>query len=426
MEQEVNPEEVNQEEDEPSLAELVVELYQDCLLRAYIISSSFKDILENKLDRIKRTRNLLFIILLLSYDLPRYSFFCYLNTRDQETKDFWRNNLADTFNELGMFGQVMNAVYAVFALTIGIDMSYMYVFEAKGRLDYLTNISSLLDSKEEDDSQKETLGNKDKTRFLLKMKRKLLILKVSIKLVIGSVLIYELIGTPLFLFNKRPALTVGFYAVFNMIIMLYILYTCVHVVFTIYASYVLVSDYFTARMDYISMELEKLKNDYMEEQVNRLLFLYNELVKDFKKQDYLLKYLLRNLIYSYCIALAVVFLTFTVELNPFLRPVFMTAMALLAMGMMLAGLYVGRLQSRVMGLYEEMNQVFARNLFNERFSLKSRRNLLNCIKELGSQETDGQFVLGLRDGHGAATSSLEMFQLTMNTVGNTLMFMGFI
>jgi len=58
--------------------------------------------------------------------------------------------------------------------------------------------------------------------------------------------------------------------------------------------------------------------------------------------------------------------------------------------------------------------------------LKTKRNLLNCIKELGSQQTDGQFVLGLRDGHGAATSSLEIFDLTMDTVGNTLMFMGFI
>jgi len=64
-----------------------------------------------------------------------------------------------------------------------------------------------------------------------------------------------------------------------------------------------------------------------------------------------------------------------------------------------------------------MNQVFARNVL--RFCLKSKRNLLNCIKELGSQETDDEFVLGLRDCHGTATSSLEIFDLTMVTMSNT-------
>ena len=430
MEAEVKEEdEPSLAEVEPSLAELVIELYQDCLLKGYLISSSFKNILENQLDRIKRRRNLSFILLLVFYSVTRNSFLSYLNIRDEKSKKFWRYFLADTFDEFGLFGQILNVSYAIFAIIIAVDLSHLYVFESKGRLDYLTNMLSLMDSVEEDpgpstsssNKRMETLNEEAKTKLLLKMKRKLFILKVSSKVMTGSMFMYDLIGTPLFLYNKRPSIPVGLYAVFNMLIMLYIVYICIHAVLTTYASYVLTSDYFTARMDFLSMELNQINTDFTENQVNKVLFLYNELIKDFQKQDYLLKYLLRNLIHAYCIGLAVLFLMFTVEMNPFIRPVLLTAVTVISLGMMLAGLYVGKLQSRVMGLYREMNQVFARNVL--RLRLKSKRNLLNCIKELGSQKTDGQFVLGLRDGHGAATSSKEIFDLTLNTISTTLMLM---
>ena len=52
--------------------------------------------------------------------------------------------------------------------------------------------------------------------------------------------------------------------------------------------------------------------------------------------------------------------------------------------------------------------------------------LKHIICELGSLETDGQFVIGLRDGEGAATSRMEIFDLTMDTVSNTLMILGFV
>jgi len=407
---------------EQSLAELVVELYQEVLIQGYLISSSFKNILENKLDRIKRNKNLLYILFLFIYEVPRYSFLGYLNFRDEETKTFYRYHLADTFNEFGTFGQIINIGFAIFAFLNALDRTYLYVFESKARLDFLTNMLSLM---EESDESKETLGKQEKKQLLLKMKRKLLILRMSIKMMCCSVFLYELIGTPLFLLRK-PSFFVGLYAVINMVIMLILVRACIYFVLTIYATYVLTADYFTARMDYISSQLDRLRNDLTKNRVKKVLFLYNELLMDFSRQDYLLKYLLRNLIYSYCIALAVLFLLFTIEVHPYLRPFLLTGITVLGLGMMLAGLYVGRLQSRVMGLYEEFNQVFARNCFNRRFRLKMKRNLLNCIKELGSQQTDGQFVLGLRDGQGAATSSLEMFDLTMDTVGNTLMFMGFI
>ena len=43
------------------------------------------------------------------------------------------------------------------------------------------------------------------------------------------------------------------------------------------------------------------------------------------------------------------------------------------------------------------------------------------LKELGNRQTDGQFVIGLRDGEGGAKSRQEIFQLT--TLSHTMMLM---
>jgi len=95
--------------------------------------------------------------------------------------------------------------------------------------------------------------------------------------------------------------------------------------------------------------------------------------------------------------------------------------------MLSSGLYVGQLHSMTLNLYAQLNSMAARNCHSiesiERF--KTRKNLIHAIQEIGSQQTDGQFVIGLRDGHGAAISRLEMFQLTMATISNALMVMDF-
>ena len=52
--------------------------------------------------------------------------------------------------------------------------------------------------------------------------------------------------------------------------------------------------------------------------------------------------------------------------------------------------------------------------------------LFRLNQELVSPETDGQFVIGLRDGEGAATSRVQIFDLKMETVSNTLMIIGYV
>jgi len=63
---------------------------------------------------------------------------------------------------------------------------------------------------------------------------------------------------------------------------------------------------------------------------------------------------------------------------------------------------------------------FSHHFFSKAVHLKD----YHCLdtKRLGSNQVDGQFVMGLRDGSGPATSSHEIFILTLETVTYTLMF----
>jgi len=57
------------------------------------------------------------------------------------------------------------------------------------------------------------------------------------------------------------------------------------------------------------------------------------------------------MMYGYCSGLTIVFLLFTVDMNPFLRLFVLTAIAIIAITMLSSGLYVERLDSMTMALY---------------------------------------------------------------------------
>jgi len=269
----------------------------------------------------------------------------------------------------------------------------------------------------------ETIGEEEKKILLNGMKTKLVLLKNSIIMLFLSSNVYQLIACPLFIYNQRPHIITSIQAVISMIIMTFLTYFGDHYLLTIYTSYILTVDYFSARIDFM---MKGLKEEIpLEDKISRLQLQYNQLSIDFKNQNYLLKYLLRNMMYTYCIGLSILFLMFTVDMDVLIRFLMSTGIAILSLGILTSGLYIGLLHSKTLVLYAELNSMAARNSSgtNSYEAFKTRKNLLNCIKELGSQRTDGQFRFGIRDGHGPAISRLEMFQLTMATISNTLMLM---
>ena len=96
--------------------------------------------------------------------------------------------------------------------------------------------------------------------------------------------------------------------------------------------------------------------------------------------------------------------------------------------MMVTGAYVSQLCAKVTELHNTLVSLCARHAGDkrQRMSLNCMLRLKHIICELGSLETDGQFVNGLRDGEGAAASRMKIFNMTMETVSNTLMVLGFV
>jgi len=206
---------------------------------------------------------------------------CFLYSKDEETRKTWEFYLPNYFEQLGLFGKVMNFVFAVFFPLVFLDMFYCRVFEAEGRVDYLTIMETVKEGKIEwnHGSQLEIeILRKHENKFLFGMKTKLMILNNSIIMMYWSCNSYHLIGCPLFLFNERPDIVPGILAVVNMLLMCVVHYYGVHFELTIYVSYIMAVEYLSARIESVMNGLKE--GGRVEDKITRVLLQYNQLMKD--------------------------------------------------------------------------------------------------------------------------------------------------
>jgi len=219
-----------------------------------------------------------------------------------------------------------------------------------------------------------------------------------------------------------PSIPVAVMAVINTLVSMYVHRTSIHYVFEIYTGFIITVHYFNARIGFLMARVRDMKTNFQEDVVWNVISLYMRLMMDFQKQDLLLKHLLRNLIMVYMVELSLLFFLLTIEVHPFLRAVLITTPFSMAVAIMTTGLMIGQLNSKTLELYLDLNHSMAYNCLENEMPLKAKTQLLLAVKELGNRQVGGQFVMGFRDGSGPATSSKEMFNLTLETVTYTLMF----
>jgi len=258
------------------------------------------------------------------YNVPRYSFICFLYLKDEETKRSWEFYLPNYFEVFGLFGKVFNCLFAVFGLLIFLDMMYLRAFQLKGRVDYLTNMDTLRERNDYRNSvamievvdQKEEiefLGKQKKEKLLKGMRTKLLFLNKSILMLFCSTYMYHLLACPLFLYNRPHIMTI-----MNVVIMSFFCYFSDHFILNLFLSYVITVDYFSSRIKFM---LRRLKEEIpVEDTITRVIIQYNKLMMDFKNQDYLLKYLLRNMMSAHILGLSFLFFMFTINMILILLP----------------------------------------------------------------------------------------------------------
>ena len=190
----------------------------------------------------------------------------------------------------------------------------------------------------------------------------------------------------------------------------------------LYLSFIAVTDYFKERIKRITEVVMKLQTSQLiNENLSQVLNDYEQLMILFKKYDKVLKHLLRNLIHFYTFGLTCGFFILTLNTETWMLLCMTMPAVAFALIILATGVYISQLNGLVSGLHNEFASLLANHLKNKRVSLKNLFRVKLIIKELGSLETDGQFVMGLRDGNGPAISRLEIFELTMATLSNTLM-----
>ena len=414
----------------------VVHKYDAFLQYPLVTTSSFQDILTGKLNRRRRALQLTVMLHYWLYVIPRYYLISLLYFQDEETRLHCQYILADYAEEMGIMGRTLNVGHIIFSIGISINLVVMRKFEAEGSLEFLTDWLKRIPKKTriEDEETDEITGpgnldNETRLKLMSALHYKIIFAKLMARNLANVFESFDLIAFLVFLYKRRPSFFVTCLGLWNCIIMLIYFEISAHHFHSLYLSYVVTTDYFKVVINNIKRKVEDLETKEMTNQkVTGILDDYDAMMSDFKKYNRVLKPLLGNLVHFYIFGLTTLFFMFTIQIETWMVATMIIGAAGYAFMMFATGVYISQLHAQVTQLHNTVVSVCARHAGDkrQRLSLNCMFRLKHIICELGSLEKDGQFVIGLRDGEGAATSRMEIFHLTMETVSNTLMILQFV
>ena len=414
----------------------VVHEYDAFLQCGLVTTSSFQDILDGKLNRRRRAFQLTVMLYFWVYLIPRYCFVNLLYFQDEKTRIHYQYIVADYAEEIGMLGRTFNVSYIIFAIGIFVNNVVMRKFEGQRSLEFLTDWLKRVPKKtkiEDGDTDEITapgdLDNESRHKLMSSLHYKLVIARVMARNAAIAGQLYDLIAFAVFIYKRRPSLFITSLGLCNCTTILICHEISAYHFNSLYLSYVVTTDYFKVVINNIIRKVENLKTKEMTNlHVTSILDEYDVMMSDFKKYNRVLKPLLRNLVYFYMFALTTLFFVLTIKTEIWMLAIVFVMAAAYAILMLATGVYVSQLNAQVTHLHNTLVSLCARHAGDtrQRLSLNCMFRLKHIIQELGSLETDGQFVIGLRDGEGAATSRMQIFDLTMDTLGNTLMILGFV
>jgi hypothetical protein len=363
----------------------------------------------------------LFIAVQLLWMMPRLFLLCFLYSFPNEFASVYRLYLADYFEELGLVGRSMNICYVLFMFFAFLDTIIIRYQERTGSLKFLTDILDLQhpDHKLDEEARQELLS-KFKTKIILKE-----IVSLQTRF---SVHTYDVVGITLFLWKKPPMwICIEAIVWFGLIYKVSSINTVRY--FNTYLSYVLTTDYLICKIEMIEKKIGFLSSNPAESELLFLVHLIDDLKQKLRVYNAALKILFRNMMYIFRGGVSSLFFVSMINMNPWLKIVTVLLMTGLSLCIMTTAMYVSQIDARIVKLYHRL-QTLSVNISSAEYtqkhiilSYKSKFVLKTIIKELGTSNlnNDGHFVIGLSDGTGPAISRMEIFELTLETIFNTLM-----
>jgi hypothetical protein len=398
--------------------EKVIKRYEESLKSSWLISSSFDQIVSGNLDQKRKTRQLV-IVLAFVVMLPRYFFCIFLYLQPDNIRENYQYVLVDFMETLGLVGRSLNAIYCMSLFPVVIDKVIIRCWESSGTLDYITDMNSL---KTKGKKSVDNLSNTERYQFLSMMHKKLFVLKYGVPMVTFPIHIFQTMGCILFLMRVSQSIIISLWALIFLLAILWLQHLGVVHIFTLILSFHVTTDYFAARIKSLKRRLMKLSQKLTESKLSKCLNLYHTLVFDIRKRNHNLRILISHMLYFYCPMLALVLFLFTIEMVWWMQFIILTAASTFSIAVTSTELYVGHLQSRVHGLYSALNTALGKGAFgSHEVTFKTRMHLKTAIKEVGSQFTEGQFMVGLTNGRGAAVTTMTALELTGMTIQFTIL-----
>lgn len=428
--------------------EKVVNDYDSFMQECLITTSSFHNIDSRKLDSRKRYQQLLFVTY-YTIQSTLCTLFIWSYRQDNNTR-LWVNYwFADYNEELGKFGRIINLCYPFYCVYITADKFTLRWFESSGNLGFLTELQSLMKTGYNNIS---LLDKHDKLKLASLIKQLLFLARHNILPLTLSVGLYDVIGYALFVkriilqsSSPYPVIPISLGFIRVVLILPVINYIFRHMVgvtisFAVTATYLEVSIGSVMRNvdSYLANNSGTGDKIFANQGISHVVLLYKELQSLFKKVNQSMRYLVRNMLYFFCVGVTLVLTLMTLHTTFLIKIIMILGSVGCTSCFLGCTLLVAHLKSSLRQLYLKLNTLAARMDQDANNDVlytggkkaimihvsiwREKRQLLSAMKELGNAETNGQFVLGITDGEGGVTSSFQIFNLTLETVCLTLMF----
>ena len=387
------------------------------------ISSSFQDIVDSKLDKRNRTKQLHLILFITLIGIPVYSFQCILDLIPEERRAGYQH-IPNVNGQLGpILGQMIDFAAWAFMIKMTADMIIMRRAEKRNRLEFLTDLRSLTDGRIYFELNKLSTDN-----LLSKLRWKILCFRNLVPVIVwnsNGIIFFLLV---MFLYRQQPSFLTSCVAIsFNTLTVTLIKLFADQYFMTCF-SYIIMTDCLTARIQSV---IDKIENPGMEEFVHermkRILNNIESIVETVHKYNITLRPLLRNLIIFFRTGICSLLVILSLDVNPAIKTFILFASSTTCLMLIVTGVYTSLTKSKLKTLYTSLNSRYVNTFSGSRareLSIKLHFQTRPLIKELGIYDKDGHFVLGFADGDGPEITSLEIQELTFDTVFNSMIVLG--
>ena len=390
--------------------------FEASLMNSFITSSSFKDIVHSNLNKKGRRKQLMAIMFLALYAIPVFGIHSVLFYFKDIKWTLFQNIFPDFWGHIPLVIPLLTHITFFCLINFVSEKVLFWKFEAKNSLAFLTDLRSLIEVR-----QYFGLNDEEINKLLKTFKAKAIVFKMTMIGTVVTGFLIQTTGMGFMFYKDPPSVAYALYIVFYFIIpSLAITMIVVHF-FNLYLAYIFMTDCLNARIKSVTNQLETHRTNTKDYNLLTVLSEVESIFETLKDYNKAIKFLLRNMVYFFRTGLCASFVLMSLNMDVYVRAVitfpFFSGVCVIIM----TGLYVSGTKNMLLSLYKELNTCYVRCIQGSEYSLKLKFRTRLLIKELGNDDKDGHFILGFSDGNGPEISRMEITNLILDTVGNSMM-----